>query len=344
MLTTDTDSKKYFVQNFVKIANDLLDVNNEEQWQRIHMDKGVHKGSSLVFKALAKFGEDVAKFVNNHNESVYLSYNNIEYHAYLTSHESNRMETVITDNQGLSKKKRSTENVNKRTDVVPSVVLKDSTNATVGITFQYNVKGAVLPVGDGSDKSKLRQWVRSVTAVARVQIVNTPVLSVMMYSKTGKQLALNNSFSVTMNHWKEGYDPECVEMVYGKSKSIWDKSKCTVQESDEYATTCECNHTGNVAVLMIQGTKPTPFLIDARNAVVLIFNGMAIFILLVTAGFVFYSRIKSDRYYLLGTSVLSFTIMPLLILVCYITDVRTNLLHAEWLGVAVNDDSHFCIH
>ncbi|XP_077997898.1 uncharacterized protein LOC144451013 [Glandiceps talaboti] len=324
MLTTDTDSKKYFVQNFVKIANDLLDVNNEEQWQRIHMDKGVHKGSSLVFKALAKFGKDVAKFVNNHNDSVYWSYNNIEYHAYLTSNESNRMETVITDNQGLSKmKKRSTETVNERTDVVPSIVLKDSTNATVGITFQYNVKGAVLPVGDGSDKSKLRQWVRSVTAVARVQIVNTPVLSVMMYSKTGKQLALNNSFSVTMNHWEEGYDPECVEMVYGKSKSIWDKSKCTVQESDEYATTCECNHSGNVAVLMIQGTKPTPFLIEARNTFVLIFNGLAIFILVVAAGFVFYSRIKSDRYYLLGMSVLSFTIMPLLILVCYNTNIRT---------------------
>ncbi|XP_070570872.1 adhesion G protein-coupled receptor L4-like [Ptychodera flava] len=321
-LKGSTESKMEFSFDFVKIASDVLDKRNEKRWQNIHRNKGVDMGTAAVFETLETFDEGVSYFIRQYNLTIDLTYANIEYQAYLLSAGYNSMETLQVKYRQSSRVARSVDSTSVSDAVLPSLKLTNDAGIDVVIVYVYHNFGDLLPVGD-AQQDESRQWVKSITALKRVRKVNSPVVSVMLYTDAGstKKMA---SLTLTSKiiHKEVGYDAECVSMTYGNRRGIWETEPCKLisSQSDKSFTSCECKEVGNYAVLMTIGEKPVPFYIAARRVISIICNGLSVLLLLISFILATLSRISTDRYNLLKVSIISFLPLPVVTIVSLVVD------------------------
>ncbi|XP_070571287.1 uncharacterized protein [Ptychodera flava] len=128
------------------------------------------------------------------------------------------METLRVGHEHNSRVARSVNQTSVSDAILPSFELSNDTETSVAIVYVYHNFGELLPVGDARvDES--RQWVKSITALKRVRKVNSPVVSVMLYTDSGS-IKDTESLKVTtkMYHKEVGYDAECAHMAYGNPK------------------------------------------------------------------------------------------------------------------------------
>ncbi|XP_070555567.1 uncharacterized protein [Ptychodera flava] len=319
-LVGSTETKINFTLGFMKIINDLLSNHNQYHWDNIHKDRGINKGTALVFKALERFNEGVSQFIIESNVILYVSSTNIEYQAYLVQTGGRKMDSLAIDHMISSRERRNAEQTNASEAVLLSTEITGEANETVLIAFVYHNTGNLLPVED-TQRYEAREWVKSITAVKRIQKVNSPVLSVKLYSDSDSSVRVD-SLTLKLNHKEEGYNAACVKMVYDRLRSIWDKESCSIisLESTDSFTICKCDGTGTNAVIMVIGKPPIPFYTSARKAITVICNGMSVFLLVTSVVMASLSRMKTTKYNLLRASMVSFILMPVLTIVAECQD------------------------
>ncbi|XP_070569374.1 adhesion G protein-coupled receptor L4-like [Ptychodera flava] len=247
------------------------------------------------------------------------------------------METLRVEHEHSSRVARSVNQTSVSDAILPSFDLSNDTETSVAIVYVYHNFGELLPVGNAQvDES--RQWVKSITALKRVRKVNSPVVSVTLYTDSGAiQKTESLKFTTKMYHKEVGYDAECVHMAYGNPKSIWDSQPCSKvsSKSSTSFTTCKCNAIGNYAILMTIGEKPVPFPIAARRTITIIVNVLSVLLLLLSFMFVIFSRITTDRYNLLKVSTLSYILMPILTIASLCIDEKSRACQTVALAVQV---------
>ncbi|XP_070571280.1 adhesion G protein-coupled receptor L3-like [Ptychodera flava] len=173
-----------------------------------------------------------------------------------------------------------------------AVGLKCLSGIDVVIVYVYHNLGELLPIDDAK-QDEAREWVKTITAVKRVRKVNSPVVSVVLYSDLGSVQELNSlTLTTKLRHKEAAYDAKCAIMTYGNWRGIWETEPCSLipSQSGKSYTSCECKEVGNYAVLMTIGEKPVPFYIAARRMITIICSGLSIILLLIAFTFATLSR------------------------------------------------------
>nr|XP_006816408.1 PREDICTED: uncharacterized protein LOC102808383 [Saccoglossus kowalevskii] len=246
--TAQEGLKRLYIEGFLELTSKVLDDEMETMWKAIHNVHGIHKGVLRVFKAMDTFSKSVHALIRQTGYTINESTKNIDMTSEFIG--------------GSSTKKRSVhEDIINNTCIELSQYFtkKNETDRLVCIRFIYQNPGDMLlpPIQIGKRSNK-RQWVTSVTATRKIEMVNSKVVSVRLFGDDGSEIRrLDESLTFKYVHQKVGYDSKCVSMVYDDNTGIWSTDGCWVDRiMHEDITVCKCQHLGNLAVITAIG-KPS---------------------------------------------------------------------------------------
>ncbi|XP_070569672.1 uncharacterized protein [Ptychodera flava] len=207
--------KDEYTEEYVKVANRLLDADMENHWRAVHQTQELRKGSVRVFDALQKFADSMNNHLQMEDTGVYLNYENIEYQALTTNMMVMKMKSLTFT--GSKRQKRSTgeskEVLNTKLTVNQDV-LRGRSDVSLIIAYVYHNPGDILPVK--KKRSPSDEIVKSITATKKLQKVNSPVVAVKMYSGNSVY-QYPESVILKFPHKEPGYGPKCVAMQFNKA-------------------------------------------------------------------------------------------------------------------------------
>ncbi|KAH3726549.1 hypothetical protein DPMN_052416 [Dreissena polymorpha] len=223
-------------KNFFKSASNLLDDKNKGSWQSMQESKS--NGGEKVLSSVDKLGEALRNKIQNGTDGF------------------NTSTTIIETNVAIEVKKVKKQDVKFPTTSITTDSSKDDwvkdsqssirldaealgNNDVVVTAIMYKDMSDILPASSeditvSTTGTVLNGPVLSFSIFPKVENLDPPVTIVFKHSQT-------NLSSAACSYWKFGS-----ANVTGK----WSSDGCTVRESNNSFTVCDCSHLTNFAVLM----------------------------------------------------------------------------------------------
>ncbi|XP_070569365.1 adhesion G protein-coupled receptor B1-like [Ptychodera flava] len=321
--SSSVEVMQQYVQVFMERECQLLSPGYEDLWMQAYREHGPNDGVIKVFAALEQLSNTVYEVMRQSGQNVILSNGTIALRGVFV----NSTKEYIVDTAGISisTKRRLLQEINPD---VPESYLKVSqktldkikSSRSTGmplavISYVYQNPGDILPSDAVTTRPKLRQWVKSITAVTRIKKVNTPVISVSVYPKLQGDIDID--VQMRMYTKEDGYSPKCSSMEVEAKYGIWTTNSCSLTVRDaheiwEYIE-CACSRFGNFAVIMTIGKEPKPFVEAAAKVVLTISCALSSLLIVISITAVCMARLTSDFYLVLGQVILSLGIFPILV-------------------------------
>ncbi|XP_070570786.1 uncharacterized protein [Ptychodera flava] len=210
-----------YIELFIERQARLISPDLEELWKQVYQEHGPNDGVVGIFSAFGPFSDTVYDVMYRSGQDITLSRGTVGLKAFFVK----RTEEYVVDTAGISiKANRRLLQVNG-SDVPESYVkLPLSTLEKINssrytdtplavITYVYQNPGDILPTDYATARSEERQWVKSITAVKKIEKVNTPVISVSVYPKHRKDIDID--VNLRFYEKEEGYSPKCSSMDAG---------------------------------------------------------------------------------------------------------------------------------
>ncbi|XP_070547411.1 cadherin EGF LAG seven-pass G-type receptor 2-like [Ptychodera flava] len=305
-LPGEHELKMVTVQHMFDVASGVLHKDKIQVWENIYENLGPTGGAESTLLPLHKFKDDISKFmVATSLDSISVNTESIDFEAHnkpLPARESVLKYPDVKHNLTV-RLPRSVESFdgNYSYVVVPlDELVTDKANSTVVVTTSiYHTLPEILPPTFIGERRNVRHWVSTITAVQRERKVNSDVLSVSINSADNWKL--KRPISIKYYHIQRATLPVCGYIVYGHRDGIWSKEGCWEKETDieEGYTICNCAHPGDFGVVMEIYQDVEPFLEAARDVIIQIGQGVAMFLYACTLVILFLSRLQNDKYFIL---------------------------------------------
>ncbi|XP_070571213.1 latrophilin-like protein LAT-2 [Ptychodera flava] len=307
------------IKQFLLACSNSLDLRVEEQWGQTYRNIGSDGSAVSILSAMEDFGATVYLYMVQTGKDLFLQSKNIDLLGYFVNRGS-----------GLAKKRKkrtlaSNDTVSTHESVTFSRQFLDQFQATetdsdlpVALVMSvYRTTGNMLPADIKQTPAK-RAWVKSVTTTRIVKKVNTVALAVSAHPKLENALYnLTDMAVIRLYEIQEGYNPRCSFADMGQHTGIWDVSVCRLlrQGFDKFGeyVECVCDQVGTFCAIMSLGEQPKPFLESANKPFMAVYSGISALLILTALFMISFSRLPSDRYFVLGQAILSLSSFPIII-------------------------------
>ncbi|XP_077997905.1 adhesion G protein-coupled receptor E3-like [Glandiceps talaboti] len=320
-----------FLQALLDTASNLLNVHLKMQWKQIHEYNGVADGAMSILEKIELANENIYKYMVTTGRNVFIESNNIDIIGKFIQEEGIIPTRTRRSNHKLENTTTSLDDYVMLSDSFLEEINSDDigTSGTPSalIMVLYKDLGEVLPTSPKTNKK--RQLIKSVTAVQRVDQVNTMVVSVILHPKTH---ITRSNFSepvvLRLPLKMEGYNPRCSFINFGATMGLWDNTGCQfVKEGTDRRgqyIECECFHLTTFGVIMTLGIEPVPFKEAARKGFIYILSAISFLLIFITFLMVCIARYYHGRYFALRMAFLSFAVFPVLICVSVYIDGKDD--------------------
>ncbi|XP_070570761.1 adhesion G protein-coupled receptor B1-like isoform X2 [Ptychodera flava] len=307
-----------FIRQFLATSSRGLDSRYTQNWNHAYENLGPEGSAVSLLSALENFSDTVYAYMLQTGKELFLETVNVDLIGFFTNNGPN--------NDGRRRKRSLNRNDTMRT--FDTITLSDrfskqfpgnETDLPVAlVVFVYRDAGEMLPA-DFRQTNVQRTWVKSITATKVINKVNTVAIVVSVHPNLEDVFDMKDLAVLRLYEMREAFNPRCSIADTATKIGIWDSTKCRflgdgMDVHGEYVE-CSCDKLGTIGVIMTLGTEPQPFLAAAAKVIRSICSGISALLILVALVMILFARLSSDRYFVLGQTLLSLTSFPVIICV-----------------------------
>jgi len=249
-------------ENTLKVGSNLLEDNQMLAWSDLEPVERAQVGSNLVLAI---------------QENTFFQADTINIEKNIVMMEENLLSSVrIMRARDLYDQEFLSRHGNVRIIIPAESLIENSENGAVRLVFfHYNNLDHVLP-----------------SSTNGIQFLNSHIASASL--SKGHATLLSHPLTASFTHLEsEGMaNPSCVWWDY--VSRTWTEQGCWVQTTNSTQTTCQCNHLGNMAVLMEEAMYAAPHSIQNNpstiTVVIAAIVSIVICVVTVTATFIIFRR------------------------------------------------------